>query len=71
MKWNHRVVDLSAENNGEPMLGFREVYYDGTGKAHSYCDAFMESEDVNGLRELIERLQKALAEPVVKFGDDT
>ena len=67
MKWNHRVVDLSAENGGEPLFGFREVYYGDDGKHHSFCDTFMESEDLDGLRLLVERLQKALNEPVVKF----
>lgn len=67
MIWNHRVVDLSAENGGDPLFGFREVYYEDGGKPESYCDAFMESESVDGLRELIARLQKALDKPVVKF----
>lgn len=67
MIWNHRVVDLTAENGGEPLFGLREVYYGDDGKPEAYCDSFMVSEDVDGLRELVERLQKALSEPVVKF----
>jgi hypothetical protein len=67
MKWNHRVVDLSAENNGEPMFGFREVSYSDDGTPDGYGEPFMISETMDGLKELIERLQKALAEPVVKL----
>ena len=67
MKWNHRVVDLSAENGGEPLFGLREVYYGDDGKPESYCDPFMVGDDLAELRRLVERLEKALAEPVVKF----
>lgn len=65
--WNHRVVDLTDDNGGEPLLGFREVYYDNHGEPTAYGEPFMVSEDVSGLRELVAHLQKALTKPIVKF----
>jgi hypothetical protein len=31
MKWNHRVVDMTAENGGEPLFAIREVFYNDDG----------------------------------------
>jgi hypothetical protein len=27
--WNHRVVDMTEENDGEPLFAIREVFYEG------------------------------------------
>jgi hypothetical protein len=26
--WNHRVVDMTEENDGEPLFAIREVFYE-------------------------------------------
>ena len=63
--WNHRVIDLSHENDGDPLLGFREVTYNEFGIPDGYNEPFMVSEDIEGLRELVARLQAALDQPIV------
>jgi hypothetical protein len=30
--WNHRVVDMTAENGGEPLFAIREVFYHEDGR---------------------------------------
>jgi hypothetical protein len=36
MKWNHRVVDMTAENGGEPLFALREVFYNDDGVPTSH-----------------------------------
>jgi hypothetical protein len=36
MKWNHRVVDMTAENGGEPLFALREVFYNEDGVPTSH-----------------------------------
>ena len=71
MKWNHRVVDLSAENDGEPLFGFREVFYGDDGKPQLHGEPSMVGENLDELRRLVEWLQEALEQPVVKFEETT
>ena len=37
MFWNHRVVDLSKDNQGETWLEIQEVYYHSDGQPCGYC----------------------------------
>ena len=36
MHWNHRVVDFSEENNGEPWVEVCEVFYDKNHEPYLY-----------------------------------
>lgn len=69
MHWNHRVIDITHENGGEPLLTFAEVYYDEDGKPSSYCDPFFSGDDTEELAQLVKRLGDALGKPVLKPED--
>lgn len=65
MYWNHRVVNCPSENGGEDLYTFKEVYYDDQDRPNSYSDVFTCGDDLDGLRELVDRLGKALTLPVL------
>jgi len=69
MNWNHRVMNCPSENGGEDLLLFKEVYYDEEGKPDSYSEPFMCGDDLDELRLLLRRLEKALSEPVLHETD--
>jgi hypothetical protein len=69
MKWNHRVVDMTAENGGEPLFALREVFYNDDGVPTSHVEIEAESEDMEGLEWCIGEMQEALAQPVLKPKD--
>jgi hypothetical protein len=54
MKWNHRVVDMTAENGGEPLFAIREVFYndDGVPTSHGEPNAVSEDRGVGHERAL-------------------
>lgn len=71
MTWNHRVVNCPSENGGGDFLTFREVHYDD-GRPVAYGDVFMCGDTQDELKELVKRLERALAEPVLhenEFGE--
>jgi hypothetical protein len=56
MYWNHRIVDLSAENGGEPWFEVRVVMYDADDKVvgtHAPC---LGTEDATRSVELLQRM---------------
>jgi hypothetical protein len=66
--WNHRLVDMTQENDGDPLFVFREVYYqDDTPVGH--CEPSMMSETLQGMQELIDRLREATTLPILKAED--
>lgn len=65
MNWNHRVMNCPSENGGDDLLLFKEVYYGDNGKPDSYSDPFVCGDDLDELRLLLQRLEKALGEPVL------
>jgi len=69
MTWNHRLVDMSADNDGDPALAFREVFYDDDGKPMGHTEPFMWCDDIDGVRLLIQRLTKAIDQPILKPED--
>ena len=69
MNWNHRVVNCPSENGGDDLYTFKEVYYDDEGKPDAYSDPFMCGDDLDELRLLLQRLEKALGEPVLHETD--
>ena len=38
MNWNHRIVDMSHENGGDPWFEIKEVHYENNGKIIGYAD---------------------------------
>ena len=70
MNWNHRVVNCPSENGGDDLYTFKEVYYDDhEGKPYAYSNPFMCGDDMDELRLLLQRLEKALGEPVLHETD--
>lgn len=69
MNWNHRVVDMTAENDGDPLFEIREVYYNGENKPRGHCEPSVMSETVEGLAKVIDRMKEALEQPVLKPED--
>ena len=69
MYWNHRVVDMSAENDGEPLFAIREVHYEDNGMPTGHGEPFVMSETMEGLAETLDRMKEALKEPVLKPED--
>jgi hypothetical protein len=49
MKWNHRVVDMTAENGGEPLFALREVFYNDDGVPTSHGEPNAVSEGHGGI----------------------
>ena len=69
MYWNHRVVDMSAENEGDPLFVIQEVYYEDNGMPTGHGGLSVMSETIEGLRELVDRMKKAIDQPVLKPED--
>lgn len=67
--WNHRVVDLTTQNDGEELYAIQEVFYDDDGTLMGYCEPSMVSETMTGLVEILERMADALEQPVLKHED--
>jgi hypothetical protein len=49
MKWNRRVVDMTAENGGEPLFAIREVFYNDDGVPIGHGEPSVMSETMEGL----------------------
>ena len=64
MHWNHRVVDLTSENEGDPLFEIREVYYDGVIPI-GHCETSVMSETKEGLLIALDRMKEALDQPVL------
>ena len=69
MKWNHRVVDMTEANGGEPLFAIREVFYNDDGVPIGHGEPSVMSETMEGLAKLLDRMQEALAQPVLKPKD--
>ena len=66
--WNHRLVDMTQENGGEPLFVLREVYYqDDTPVGH--CEPSMMGESWYEVYELVDLLREAIALPILKPED--
>ena len=67
--WNHRVVVMTEENDGDPLFEVREVFYNDDGVPTSHGEPNAVSEDMEGLEWCIGEMQEALAQPVLKPED--
>lgn len=69
MRWNHRVVDMTEENDGEPLFAMREVFYDADEVPTSHGEPRVMSEDMEGLEWYIGEMRDALKHSVLKPED--
>ena len=71
MTWNYRVVKQTYETEQESEQEFviQEVYYDQDGKPSGYCSAYLSGESIESLEWMIDKLRKALLEPVLNDDD--
>ena len=69
MHWNHRVVDLTSENEGEPLFAIREVYYEDNGMPTRHGEPSVMSETKEGLNWVLDQMKAALDQPVLKPED--
>ena len=67
--WNFRLLDVTDENDGDPYLTLVEVHYKDEGVPVGYCDPCTGSEDLDGMKQLIEWYSLALDKPVLKPSD--
>jgi hypothetical protein len=67
--WNFRLLDVADENGGDPYLELIEVHYNDAGVPVGYCDPCTGSEDLGGMKQLIEWYTLALGKPVLQKGD--
>jgi hypothetical protein len=66
--WNHRVVDMTEENDGEPLFAIREVFYEKR-QPTSHGEPNAVSEDMEGLEWCIGEMRDALKQPILKLND--
>ena len=69
MYWNHRVIDLTEENDGETWLEIQEVYYNDKNEPCGYCDPCLGGESLDEVRTQVERFLKCIEQPILKKSD--
>lgn len=69
MHWNHRVVDMTDENGGDPLFEIREVYYNDKGLPTGHGEPSVMSESMEGLNWVLDQMKAALDQPVLKPKD--
>jgi hypothetical protein len=69
MKWNYRVIDLTASSERGFWLEIKEVYYDGE-KPAFIADATIGGGDAGEIKDTLERMIKACSQPVLKADAD-
>jgi hypothetical protein len=69
MYWNHRVVDLTEDNDGEPYFEIQEVYYNEAGEPCGYCDPCVGGSDLEEIQTQLTRFIDCLEHPVLKKSD--
>jgi hypothetical protein len=67
--WNHRVVDMTEENDGEPLFELQEVFYNRDGVPVGHGDPSVMFETIEGLAKLLDRMKEALKQPILKPND--
>jgi len=70
MYWNHRVVDLTEENDGETWLEIKEVYYNEKDEPCGYCDSTTGGETLDELRTQVQRFAKCIEQPILNAKTD-
>ena len=70
MFWNHRVVDLSKDNQGETWFEIQEVYYNSDGQPCGYCSPCLGGESIDEIQIQIRRFTECLAHPILNAETD-
>jgi hypothetical protein len=70
MFWNHRIVDLSKDNQGEPWFEVQEVYYNSDGQPCGYCNPCLGGESIDEIQIQIRRFTECLAHPILNAETD-
>jgi hypothetical protein len=68
MSWNHRVVKIVEFE--ETLYMIQEDFYNGDDKPVGYTEPSVVSETMDGLRETIARMERALSQPVLDAATD-
>jgi hypothetical protein len=64
MNWDHRLIDMSAKNDGEHWLEIKEVFYERK-RPIGYTSALVGGEDADEVRQALVRMLAALDKPVL------
>jgi hypothetical protein len=64
MNWDHRLIDMSANNDGEPWLEIKEVFYEGD-RPTGYASVLVGGDDALEVRDTLMRMLVALEKPVL------
>ena len=72
--WNFRLLDVTDENGGGilrlyPYIELVEVSYNDAGVPVGYCDPCTGSENLEGMKQLVEWYALALNKPVLNKSD--
>lgn len=70
MYWNHRVVDLSKDNDGEQWLSIQEVYYNDKNEPCGYCDPCLGGNDMEEIKLQLSRFSECLNHPILNAETD-
>ena len=70
MFWNHRVVDLTKDTEGEPWFCIQEVYYNEKNEPCGYCDPCFGGEDLGELMQQVKRWAECLKFPILNAETD-
>jgi hypothetical protein len=71
MHWNHRVVDFSDENDGEPWVEVCEVFYDKNQEHYLYTarGVGVMGENKEEVKETLYKMLDCLNKPVLMKAD--
>ena len=70
MFWNHRVVDMKKDNEGEPWFCIQEVYYNEKNEPCGYCDPCFGGDDLGELMQQVKRWSECLKFPILNAETD-
>lgn len=70
MYWNHRVVDMSYDNQGETWLEVQEVFYNGDGQPCGHCDPCVGGGSIDEIQIQIQRFTECLSLPILNSKTD-
>ena len=69
--WNYRLVQMTDEDD-EPCMEVREVYYDRQGKPAGHCRATVSGETIDEIQQMLNWIREdALENPVLRKEDFT
>jgi len=69
MNWNHRLIDMTAKNDGETWIEIKEVYYE-RGKPVGYANVTIGDDEVAGVIDQLGRMVSACSLPVLVVDAD-